>query len=88
MIFRGSFLLYRKSCEQDSTALTRGVDPLTLNGLVQLNDGNWYYMENCELSDKGSYYIDQKGCSISIIYTYNVVDGLVTAMQAEVHTIQ
>ena len=28
------------------TALPNGVDPLTLDGLVQLNDGNWYYMQN------------------------------------------
>ena len=27
------------------TALPNGVDPLTLDGLVQLNDGNWYYMD-------------------------------------------
>ena len=26
-------------------ALPNGVDPLTLDGLVQLNDGNWYYMD-------------------------------------------
>ena len=34
----------------DVTALTNGVDPMTLNGLVQLNDGNWYYMEDGKLS--------------------------------------
>ena len=32
------------------TALTNGVDPMTLDGLVQLNDGNWYYMEDGRLS--------------------------------------
>ena len=32
------------------TALPNGVDPLTLDGLVQLNDGNWYYMQNCRVS--------------------------------------
>ncbi len=26
-------------------ALSNGYNPMDLNGLVQLNDGNWYYME-------------------------------------------
>ena len=36
------------------TALTNGVDPMTLDGLVQLNDGNWYYMEDGRLSSNAS----------------------------------
>ena len=36
--------------EAAATALTNGVDPMTLDGLVQLNDGNWYYMEDGRLS--------------------------------------
>ena len=39
------------------TALTNGVDPMTLDGLVQLNDGNWYYMEHGKVSDKAKRYI-------------------------------
>ena len=36
------------------TALTNGVDPMALDGLVQLNDGNWYYMEDGRLSSNAS----------------------------------
>lgn len=36
------------------TALTNGVDPMTLDGLVQLNDGNWYYMEDGRLSSNAN----------------------------------
>ena len=36
------------------TALTNGVDPMTLDGLVQFNDGNWYYMEDGRLSSNAS----------------------------------
>ena len=36
------------------TALTNGVEPMTLDGLVQLNDGNWYYMEDGRLSSNAS----------------------------------
>ena len=36
------------------TALTNGVDPMTLDDLVQLNDGNWYYMEDGRLSSNAS----------------------------------
>lgn len=36
------------------TALTNGVDLMTLDGLVQLNDGNWYYMEDGRLSSNAS----------------------------------
>lgn len=31
-------------------ALSNGYNPMDLNGLVQLNDGNWYYMENGQVS--------------------------------------
>lgn len=37
-----------------ATALPNGVDPLTLDGLVQLNDGNWYYMEDGRLSSNAN----------------------------------
>lgn len=37
-----------------ATALTNGVDPMTLDGLVQLNDGNWYYMEDGRLSSNAN----------------------------------
>ena len=40
--------------EAAATALTNGVDPMTLDGLVQLNDGNWYYMEDGRLSSNAS----------------------------------
>ena len=40
--------------EVAATALTNGVDPMTLNGLVQLNDGNWYYMEDGQLSSNAN----------------------------------
>lgn len=40
--------------EVAATALTNGVDPMTLDGLVQLNDGNWYYMEDGRLSSNAS----------------------------------
>ena len=36
------------------TALTNGVDPMILDGLVQLNDGNWYYMEDGRLSSNAN----------------------------------
>lgn len=36
------------------TALTNGVDPMALDGLVQLNDGNWYYMEDGRLSSNAN----------------------------------
>lgn len=58
------------------TALTNGVNPMDLNGLVQLNDGNWYYLENGELSEKANgtvkpacgswWYV--KGCKIDFSY--------------------
>ena len=34
------------------TSLSNGYNPMDLNGLVQLNDGNWYFMENGEVSAK------------------------------------
>ena len=34
--------------------MTNGVDPRALDGLVQLNDGNWYYMEDGRLSSNAS----------------------------------
>lgn len=40
--------------EVAATALTNGVDPMALDGLVQLNDGNWYYMEDGRLSSNAS----------------------------------
>lgn len=40
--------------EAAATALTNGVDPMALDGLVQLNDGNWYYMEDGRLSSNAS----------------------------------
>ena len=40
--------------EVAATALTNGVDPMTLDGLVQLNDGNWYYMEDGRLSSNAN----------------------------------
>ena len=40
--------------EAAATALTNGVDPRALDGLVQLNDGNWYYMEDGRLSSNAS----------------------------------
>ncbi|WP_288775374.1 hypothetical protein [uncultured Eubacterium sp.] len=40
--------------EAAATALTNGVDPKAFDGLVQLNDGNWYYMEDGRLSSNAS----------------------------------
>ena len=40
--------------EVAATALTNGVDPMALDGLVQLNDGNWYYMEDGRLSSNAN----------------------------------
>ena len=59
------------------TALPNGVDPLTLDGLVQLNDGNWYYMQNCRVSGAANktvkpacgswWYVG--GCRVDFSYT-------------------
>lgn len=41
---------------QDVSApeLPQGTDPMTLHGMQQLNDGNWYYMEHGKVSDKAN----------------------------------
>ena len=48
--------LVMQAAEEEAavTALTNGVDPRALDGLVQLNDGNWYYMEDGRLSSNAS----------------------------------
>ena len=52
-------------------------DRLTLDGLVQLNDGNWYYMQNCRVSGAANktvkpacgswWYVG--GCRVDFSYT-------------------
>ena len=38
--------------EVSAPELPQGTDPMTLDGMQQLNDGNWYYMEHGKVSDK------------------------------------
>lgn len=60
-----------------ATALPNGVDPLTLDGLVQLNDGNWYYMQNCRVSGDANKTVKPAGgswwyvggCRVDFSYT-------------------
>ena len=56
----------------DETALTNGVDPLTLDGLVQLDDGNWYYMENCMVSNNANGTVKPAGDSWWYVGGYRV----------------
>lgn len=40
--------------EVSAPELSQGTDPMTLHGMQQLNDGNWYYMEHGKVSDKAN----------------------------------
>ena len=44
---------------QDVSApeLPQGTDPMTLHGMQQLNDGNWYYMEHIILFPERIQYM-------------------------------
>lgn len=53
-------------------ALSNGYNPMDLNGLVQLNDGNWYYMENGEVSDNADGTVKPAGGSWWYVRNYKI----------------
>lgn len=53
-------------------ALSNGYNPMDLNGLVQLNDGNWYYMENGEVSDNADGTVRPAGGSWWYVRNYKI----------------
>ena len=54
------------------TSLSNGYNPMDLNGLVQLNDGNWYYMENGEVSDNANGTVKPAGGSWWYVRSYKI----------------
>lgn len=58
--------------EQTATDLSRGTDPMTLNGMQQLGDGNWYYMENGQVSDKADGTLQPVGDAWMYVGKYRV----------------
>ena len=53
-------------------ALSNGYNPMDLNGLVQLNDSNWYYMENGEVSDNADGTVKPAGGSWWYVRNYKI----------------
>lgn len=49
--------------EVSAPELSQGTDPMTLHGMQQLNDGNWYYMEHGKVSDKANGTLQPVGMS-------------------------
>lgn len=59
---------------QDVSApeLPQGTDPMTLHGMQQLNDGNWYYMEHGKVSDKANGTLQPVGDEWLYVGRYRV----------------
>ena len=58
--------------EVSAPELPQGTDPMTLDGMQQLNDGNWYYMEHGKVSDKANGTLQPVGDEWLYVDRYRV----------------